>query len=59
MTDKVLFECDEDEVEEGEHGEDGDEHVVVDDGRVAAGGGGNDVADKSHDEESPEELHKG
>jgi len=56
MAGKVLLECDEYEVDEGQHGKDGDKHVVVDDGRVAREGGCNDVADEGHDEERPEEL---
>ena len=52
----VLLECDEDEVEEAEHGEDNDEHVVVDKRRVAADCICDDVADEGHDDESPEEL---
>lgn len=42
------------EVEEGEHAEDGAEEAVVDDGRAA--GFGDHVADNGHDEEGPEEL---
>lgn len=45
-----------DEVEQGEHGEDGAEHGVVDDGGVAASGVGDHVADEGEDEEGPEEL---
>jgi hypothetical protein len=45
-----------DEVEEGEHGEDGAEHAVVDDGWVASCGVRNNVAHECHDEEGPEEL---
>ena len=45
-----------DEEQQGEHAEDGDEHAVVDDGRVAAVGFGDHVADDGHDEECPEEL---
>lgn len=46
-----------DEVEEREHGEDGHEHVVVDDRRPA--GDGDHVADEGHAEEDPEELCAG
>jgi hypothetical protein len=46
-----------DEVEEGEHGEDGAEHAVVDDGWVAFCGVRYDIAHKRHNEEGPEELH--
>lgn len=42
-----------DEEEEGKHGEDGDKHVVIDDGWIACGGFGDDVADESHDEQGP------
>ena len=50
-----LFECDSAQVEEREHGEDGNEHGVVNDARAAAVVGDH-VADKGHEEESPEEL---
>lgn len=46
------------QVEERQHRENCDKHVVVDDGRVAREGGLDDVADKRHDEESPEELER-
>lgn len=42
-----------DEVEEREEGEDGDEDLVVNHGRVAGGGLCNHVADEGEDEESP------
>lgn len=45
-----------DKEEEREHGEDGDEHGVVDDGWVAGEGFGDDVTHDRHDEEGPEEL---
>lgn len=45
-----------DEVEEREHGEDGHEHVVVDERRVAGVGSGDHVTDEGHDQKSPEEL---
>lgn len=51
----VLDGC-RDQVEERQHGEDGDEHGVVDDAGVAGKGIGDHVADKRHDEEGPEEL---
>lgn len=44
------------QVDEREHGEDGDEHAVVDDGGVTGCSVLDCVADQSHDEESPEEL---
>ena len=36
------------EVDQGENGEDHDKHVIIDDRRVAAGGGGDHVADEGH-----------
>ena len=45
-----------DEVEEGEHAEDGDEEVVIDDAVVAAVPLVDHVARERHDEEGPEEL---
>jgi hypothetical protein len=44
------------QVEQRQHGEDSDEHVVVDDGGIAAEGVGDDVADEGHDEDGPYEL---
>lgn len=44
------------EIEEGQHPNDGDYHVVVDECRVAGEGARDDVAGQGHDEESPEEL---
>lgn len=44
------------EVEQRQHGEDGDKHVVVDNRWVAGVGGRNHVTDERHDEESPDEL---
>lgn len=49
-----LLHRDESQVEEGEHTEDGDKHVVVDDGGAA--GDGEHVTDERHTEENPEEL---
>lgn len=49
-------ECARDEEEEGQHCEDCDEHVVVDDGWVAGVGIGDDVADQRHGEECPKKL---
>ena len=46
-------ECAGDEEEEREHGEDGDEHGVVDDRGVAGEGFGDHVADEGQDEEGP------
>ena len=45
-----------DEVEEREHGKDGDEHVEVDQGRVAAERIVDDATDQSQDQECPQEL---
>ena len=45
-----------DEVDEREHGEDGDEDAVVDDGWVAVEGIVDDVSCEREDEERPEEL---
>ena len=45
-----------DQIEEREHSEDGNEHCVVDDGGIAANCFSNHVPNKSHNEESPEEL---
>lgn len=45
-----------DQVEEREHGEDGAEHDVVDDGGVAGVGVGNHIAGEGHNEEGHEEL---
>lgn len=44
------------EEKEREHGEDCDKHVVVNDGRIASVGIGDDVTDQRHDEKSPEKL---
>lgn len=38
---------------EGQHREDCDKHIIVDDGWVASDGISNDVADKRQDQESP------
>lgn len=45
-----------DKIEQRQHGEHGQEHVVVDDRWVASVGGGDHVTDKCHDQKSPEEL---
>jgi len=45
-----------DKVEEGEHAEDGDEEVVVDDAVVTVVPLVDHVAGEGHDEEGPEEL---
>lgn len=47
-----------DQVDERQHGEDGDEHDVVDDGRVAGEGIVDDVSSQREDEEGHEELSK-
>lgn len=47
------------EIEQGQHAEDGNEHLIVNHGRVAVGSLRNNVADECHDEESPEELRGG
>lgn len=44
------------EVEQGQHGEDGDKHDVVDDGVVAGESLGDHVAGQGQDEEGQEEL---
>ena len=44
------------EVEQGQHGEDGDKHDVVDDGVVAGESLGDHVARQGQDEEGQEEL---
>lgn len=49
-------ECSRDEVEESEHAEDCDEHVVVDNRWVTGVSLGDHVTDQGHDEESPDEL---
>lgn len=54
MDDERLLDRDESEVEEGEHAEDSDEHVVVDDRGTALDR--EHVTDESHAEEDPEEL---
>lgn len=51
---KGFLHRDEGQVEEGEHAEDGDEHVIVDD--RGAAGDGEHVTDQRHTEEDPEEL---
>lgn len=53
---KVLVPRGRDEVEEGDHAEDADEHVVVYARRVVVEGRGDHVADEGHDEQGPEEL---
>ena len=53
---KSLLDGGRDEVEEGQHREDGHEHVVVDDGWVTGERGSDHVTDEGHDEKSPEEL---
>jgi hypothetical protein len=54
VDDERLLHRDESKVEEGEHAEDGDEHVVVDDRGTALDR--EHVSDESHAEEDPEEL---
>ena len=54
VEDEAILEGGRDEVEEREHGEDGDEHVVVDDRRAALDC--DHVADEGHAEEDPEKL---
>ena len=54
MNDEGLLHRDESEVEEGEHAEDCDEHVVVDDRGTALDC--EHVSDESHAEKDPEEL---
>jgi hypothetical protein len=54
VDDKRLLHRDESKVEEGQHAEDCDEHVVVDDRGTALDC--EHVADESHAEEDPEEL---
>lgn len=49
-------ECSGDEVEESEHAEDCDEHVVVDNRRVTGVSLSDHVTDQGHDEECPDEL---
>lgn len=44
------------QVEERQHGENGDEHDIVDDRRVAGDGIGDDIADQRHDQEGHQEL---
>jgi len=44
------------EVEQRKHGEDGAEHVVVDDRWVASVGRCDHVTDQRHDKQGPEEL---
>lgn len=56
MTHEALVESDCYQVDEGEHAEDRDEHVVVDDGWIAGISIVDDVADEGHDEKSPKEL---
>src|SRR5690348_16407929 len=56
MADPGVVPCGRDQVEEGQHAEDCNKHVVVDQGRIAGKGGGDDVANQGHDEESKEEL---
>ncbi len=51
-----LADCSRNQVEEGQHSEDGNEHDIVDDGGIAASGVGDHVADQGHYEEGPEEL---
>lgn len=54
MDNEGLLHRDESKVEEGEHAEDGDEHVVVDDRGAAVDC--EHVSDESHAEEDPEKL---
>ena len=43
-------------IEESEHGEDGDEHVVIDDGMVATKCECDHVAGDGHNQKSPQKL---
>jgi hypothetical protein len=54
VDDERLLHRNEGEVEEGEHAEDCDEHVVIDDRGTALNC--EHVSDESHAEEDPEEL---
>lgn len=50
---KAVIEGGGDEVEEGEHGDDGEEHGVVDNWRIASERIVNHVSDERHDEKCP------
>ena len=56
MADKTLVDGTRDEVYQAEHGEDGAEHGIIDDGGGAAIGFLDHVTGEGHDEEGPEEL---
>ena len=56
MECQAVLEVDQDEVEQTQHRQDCDKHAVVDDGRVAAEGIVDHVANEGHDQERPEEL---
>ncbi len=53
---ECFVDCTRDEVEQGQHREDGNKHDIIYDGGIARGGVGDDVADKCQYEERPEEL---
>ena len=53
MAHEVLFEGDCYQVYEGQHGEDGHKHIVVDDGWVTIEGIGDHVTNEGDDEQSP------
>lgn len=55
---EFFLEADRNKVEEGEHGEYGHEHGVVDDRRVAGESGGNHVTDESHDDGREDQLFR-
>ena len=52
-----LHDCGTDQIEEGEHSEDGNEHGVVDDRGIATDRFMDHISHECHDEESPEELN--
>jgi len=53
MDDKGLSESNQEEVEEAQHGEDGDKNDIVDGGWIACDRIGDDVTGKRQDEQSP------
>lgn len=54
---RLLDAC-RDEVEQRQHAEDSDKHVVIDNRRVAGVCCCDHVTDERHDEKSPDELHR-
>lgn len=55
---ELLFDAYRNEVEQREHGEDGDEHCVVDDGWVAGKGRSDHVADETHNYGGKDKLYR-